>query len=53
MDSIRVENYRSLTDSGWLDLAPLNIIVGRNSAGKSSFLRLFALLRADFKTQLA
>jgi len=45
MDAIRIENLRSLTDTGFVELKPLILLVGQNSSGKSSFLRFFPLLR--------
>jgi len=33
---MRWQNFRSLSDSGWLDLEPLTIICGRNNTGKTS-----------------
>lgn len=40
-----VKNLRCLTDTKTVELKPLTILVGRNSSGKSSFLRAFPLLR--------
>lgn len=36
----RIKNYRSLIDTGWIDLAPDNIttIIGQNESGKTSIL---------------
>ena len=45
MNKIRIENYRAVKDSGVIELRPITIAVGRNSAGKSSFVRLFPLLK--------
>lgn len=45
LDSIRVRNLRSLKDTGWVEQRPITVLVGRNSAGKSTFARLFPLLR--------
>ena len=45
MDSIRLINYRCFEDSGNVDLKPINILVGANSSGKSSFLKFFPLLK--------
>lgn len=45
MDAIRIENLRSLTDTGFVDLKPITLLAGQNSSGKSSFLRFFPLLR--------
>lgn len=45
MDSIRIQNFRSLVDTQEIALKYINILVGKNSAGKSSFLRIFPLFR--------
>lgn len=45
MDSIRIRNLRSLTDTGDIQIKPLTILVGKNSSGKSTFLRFFPLMK--------
>lgn len=45
MESIKIQNLRSLVDTGDLEIKPINIILGANSSGKSSFLRFFPLLK--------
>lgn len=45
MDSIRIRNLRCLEDTGTIELKPITILLGKNSSGKSSFLRMFPLLR--------
>lgn len=45
MESIRIRNLRSLLDTGVVEIKPLTVLVGKNSAGKSTFLRSFPLLR--------
>lgn len=45
MDSIRIKNFRSLKDTGDINIKPLTILVGKNSAGKSTFLRTFPMFR--------
>lgn len=41
MDSIRVKNLHCLADTGTIPLKPINILIGANSSGKSSFVRIF------------
>jgi hypothetical protein len=41
---LRLRNVRSIEDSGKVELKPLTLVVGRNSVGKSSFLRWLPLL---------
>ncbi|MCK6515221.1 ATP-binding protein [Myxococcota bacterium] len=43
--AFRVTNLRSIKDSGWVQLKPLTLLVGANSSGKSTLLRLFPLLK--------
>lgn len=46
---IRVKNLRSIVDSGLIRLRKINVLVGRNSAGKSSLLRVLPLLRQSME----
>lgn len=48
--AIRVRNLRCIEDSGWVELKPLTLLVGANSSGKSSLLRLFPLLKQSVRT---
>ena len=43
--SIRIQNVRSLKDTGDIQMLPINILVGQNSSGKSTFLRTLPLLK--------
>ena len=47
--SYGVENLRSLAHTPQIELRPITILVGRNSAGKSTYLRSFALLRQSLE----
>jgi energy-coupling factor transporter ATP-binding protein EcfA2 len=49
--AIRVTNLRSIKDSGWVQLKPLTLLVGANSSGKSTLLRLFPLLKQSVLQQ--
>ncbi|MFW1765459.1 DUF3696 domain-containing protein [Acinetobacter bereziniae] len=51
LDSIRLKNLRSLRDTGEIKLKPITILVGKNSVGKSTFLRSFPLLRQSCEKQ--
>ncbi|MFI5906222.1 ATP-dependent nuclease [Dactylosporangium sp. NPDC051541] len=44
-DWVRVRNYRSIRDSGQLDLGPITLLVGRNNSGKSALLRAIYLIQ--------
>lgn len=45
LDKIRIQNVRSLKDTGEIKLSPITLLVGENSSGKSTFLRMFPLLK--------
>lgn len=45
MESIRVSNLRCLADSTAIEIKPISLLVGANSSGKSTFLRVFPLLK--------
>lgn len=51
MDSIRIQNLRCLKDTKKVKISPLTMLVGQNSSGKSSFLRVFPLLRQSVETR--
>lgn len=52
MKEIRVRNLKSINDSGVVEIKPITILVGENSAGKSSLIRLFPLFKqsSELKT---
>jgi predicted ATPase len=39
LTSCRVQNYRSIHDSGWVDMDDIAVVVGKNESGKTSFLK--------------
>ena len=45
MDTLRLKNYRCFTDTGDIDFRPINFLVGSNSSGKSSFIKMFPLIK--------
>ena len=51
LHSVRVKNLRALRDTPELRLRRINILVGKNSSGKSTFLRLFPLLRQSLEVE--
>jgi len=51
MEQIRVSNLRCITDSGMVEIKPITLLVGANSSGKSSFLRVFPLLKQSVETR--
>jgi predicted ATPase len=46
-----VSNLRRLKDVNPVDIRPITLLVGRNSSGKSTFLRTFPLLRQSLMTR--
>ncbi|WP_176542355.1 AAA family ATPase [Bacillus wiedmannii] len=51
MNKIRIKNLRSLRDTGEIDVKPLTVLVGKNSSGKSTFLRFFPLMKQTLETR--
>ena len=47
--SLGVENFRSFKKKTNIELKPITVFVGKNSCGKSSFLRLFPLFRQSIE----
>lgn len=39
LTAFRVENYRCVLDSGWVDIDDIAVIVGKNESGKTSMLK--------------
>lgn len=52
MESLRIENLRCIKDSGDIPIKSLNVFVGQNSSGKSTFLRTFPLFRQSLETKI-
>lgn len=52
MDFIQVKNLRSLYDTGEIEMKKINMLVGNNSSGKSTFLRIFPLLKQSFNKRI-
>ncbi len=52
MDSIKIENLRSLKNTGEVELKPLVVLLGKNSSGKSTFLRTFPLIKQSILTSI-
>lgn len=52
ISEIRIRNLRSLRDTGSVSLKKLNILLGTNSSGKSTFLRSFPLLKQSINKDL-
>lgn len=44
---LRIQNWKSFSDTGELGLTDINIIVGRNNTGKSALLRAVHWMQAS------
>lgn len=52
IESVRIQNLRSLNDTGFINLKKINILLGANSSGKSTFLRSFPLFTQSLHKNL-
>lgn len=50
--SVKIENFKSIRDSGEILMNPLNVLIGPNGAGKSNFISFFKLLNKISNGQL-
>ena len=50
LDYIRIKNLRSLEDTKEVQISPITVLLGENSSGKSTFLRIFPLLKQSVET---
>ena len=50
MKSFRLQNIKSFTDSGEIELRPITIFAGRNSSGKSALVRFPVVLKQTFQS---
>src|SRR5947207_3030545 len=37
--AFRIQHYKSILDSGWIEVSPLTVMVGKNESGKTTVLR--------------
>ena len=52
ISKVRIQNLKSLRDTGFIDIRPITILAGENSSGKSTFLRMFPLLTQSVTKKL-
>jgi predicted ATPase len=45
ISAFRIRNFRSISDSNDIEIRKINVLVGKNSSGKSTLLRFLPLLR--------
>ena len=50
--SIHIQNFKSIRDSGEIELRPMNVLIGPNGAGKSNFISFFKFLNRLYEQQL-
>lgn len=48
VDSFRLENFMAFEDTGWIELRKINLLLGRNSSGKSAVIRALRLLKQSW-----
>lgn len=44
LNTVTIKGYKSIRDSGAFSLAPINLLIGSNGAGKSNFISFFRLV---------
>ena len=52
MEAIRIRHLRSLGDTDYIDIAPITVLLGKNSSGKSTFLKTFLMLKQTFEQRV-
>ena len=50
MKSIGLKNVKAFEDTGCIEITPITVFVGRNSCGKSSFIRFPVVLSQTFRS---
>jgi predicted ATPase len=51
IQSVAVESYRSIANTGTLELGPVTVLIGRNNSGKSALLRAMFLAQSGAQFQ--
>lgn len=52
IQSIHIKNFKSIKDSGKVQLKPINVLIGANGAGKSNFISFFKFLNKLYTREL-
>lgn len=52
LQSIRIKNLRAIKDTTDIEIKPITVLLGRNSSGKSSFIRTFPLLKQTLQQRM-
>jgi hypothetical protein len=50
VDQIRLQNFMAFADTDWIELRRLNLLLGRNSSGKSAVIRALRLMKQSLLT---
>ena len=50
IEAFRIQNFMGFEDSKWIELRPITLLFGCNSAGKSAILRALLLLRQSLES---
>lgn len=50
VDQIRLQNFMAFADTDWIELRRLNLLLGRNSSGKSAIIRALRLMKQSLAT---
>jgi predicted ATPase len=52
IQSIQIQNFKSIKDSGVVEFKPVNVLIGANGAGKSNFISFFKFLNKLYEQEL-
>jgi predicted ATPase len=52
LKSIHIVNFKSIRDSGEIEIKPLNILIGANGVGKSNFINFFKFLNNIYNQEI-
>lgn len=50
VDAIRLQNFMAFADTDWIKLRKINLLLGRNSSGKSAIIRALRLMKQSLLT---
>lgn len=52
IQSLQIENFKSIKNSGLVEFKPINVLIGANGAGKSNFISFFKFLNKLYEQEL-
>lgn len=52
LQAIRVQNYKSIDDSGWVEIDDLTCLIGKNESGKTAFMEAIELLNPAYGAEI-